>query len=213
MRSLEWRRALIVLGFIVLAASGARAAEEPASGTEWWYVLRARANMKIGNYRAAIESYEKAADLNPDNREALKQLGVANEKQGLTTKAIEAYDRYLARFDDDPEIAFKQADIINSLQIVIDGQQAMDFLSGDGEFAKRQMPGLVLLDLNMPRKSGFEVLMWARQHFRVCTDYRLAAGLAELPDPDVVVDTLGLVIINGFECIVTAQKSVSDERR
>lgn len=97
---------------ILLVAGGARAAEEPASGTEWWYVLRARANMKIGNYRAAIESYEKAADLNPDNREALKQLGVANEKQGLTTKAIEAYDRYLARFDDDPDVAFKQADFL-----------------------------------------------------------------------------------------------------
>lgn len=97
---------------ILLAAGDVRAAEEPASGTEWWYVLRARANMKIGNYRAAIESYEKAAELNPDNREALKQLGVANEKQGLTTKAIEAYDRYLARFDDDPDVAFKQADFL-----------------------------------------------------------------------------------------------------
>ena len=97
---------------ILLAAGSVRAAEEPASGTEWWYVLRARANMKIGNYRAAIESYEKAAELNPDNREALKQLGVANEKQGLTTKAIEAYDRYLARFDDDPDVAFKQADFL-----------------------------------------------------------------------------------------------------
>lgn len=97
---------------ILLVAGGVRAAEEPASGTEWWYVLRARANMKIGNYRAAIESYEKAAELNPDNREALKQLGVANEKQGLTTKAIEAYDRYLARFDDDPDVAFKQADFL-----------------------------------------------------------------------------------------------------
>ncbi len=112
MRSLEWRRGLIVLGLVLLTATSARAAEEPASGTEWWYVLRARANMKIGNYRAAIESYEKAAERNPDNREALKQLGIANEKQGLTTKAIDAYDRYLARFDDDPEIAFKQADFL-----------------------------------------------------------------------------------------------------
>jgi len=98
---------------LMLGAAGVRAADEaPASGTEWWYVLRARANMKIGNYRAAIESYEKAAELNPNNREALKQLGVANEKQGLTTKAIEAYDRYLARFDDDPDTAFKQADLL-----------------------------------------------------------------------------------------------------
>lgn len=112
-----WKRvrAGLVLAFGVLGlASGAVAQQEeaPASGTEWWYVLRARANMKIGNYRAAIESYEKAAELNPNNREALKQLGVANEKQGLTTKAIEAYDRYLARFDDDPDVAFQQAEIL-----------------------------------------------------------------------------------------------------
>lgn len=104
---------LVVVGLIGTApARGVAEEASPATGTEWWYVLRARANMKIGNYRAAIESYEKAAALNPRNREALKQLGVANEKQGLTTKAIEAYDRYLARFDDDPDVAFKQADIL-----------------------------------------------------------------------------------------------------
>ena len=102
-----------MLGAILVAANGVWAKDEgPASGTEWWYVLRARANMKIGNYRAAIESYEKAAERNPDNREALKQLGVANEKQGLTSKSIESYDRYLARFDDDPDVAFKQADLL-----------------------------------------------------------------------------------------------------
>ena len=82
------------------------------SGSEWWYVLRGRANMKIGNYRAAIEAYEKAAELNPNNREALKRLGIANERQGLTTRAIESFDRYLAKFNDDPEIAFKQADLL-----------------------------------------------------------------------------------------------------
>ncbi len=106
---------MLVAGAILLADHGAWAqanAEAPPQGTEWWYVMRARANMKIGNYRAAIESYEKAVELNPVNREALKQLGVANEKQGLTTKAIESYDRYLARFDDDPDIAFKQADFL-----------------------------------------------------------------------------------------------------
>jgi tetratricopeptide (TPR) repeat protein len=114
LRSLEWRKWLMWMAAIVLVANAAGAvdAESPASGTEWWYVLRARANMKIGNYGAAIESYEKAAELNPNNREALKQLGVANEKQGLTTKAIEAYDRYLARFEDDPDVAFAQADIL-----------------------------------------------------------------------------------------------------
>jgi tetratricopeptide (TPR) repeat protein len=66
----------------------------------------------MGNYHAAIEAYQKAAQLNPGNREAMKQLGVAYEKQGLTTKAIEQFDRYLERFEDDPDIAFKQADYL-----------------------------------------------------------------------------------------------------
>lgn len=56
-------------------------------------------------------------------------------------------------------------------------------------------------------------LMRSRQHFRVGTDYRFAASLAELPDPDVVTDTLGLVIIDCFEGVVTTQESVSDELR
>lgn len=116
-KSSAWRRVVcawlaLVLGMTAVPSRAAAEDPAPASGTEWWYVLRARANMKIGNYRAAIESYEKAAALNPNNREALKQLGVANEKQGLTTKAIEAYDRYLGRFQDDPDVAFKQADIL-----------------------------------------------------------------------------------------------------
>ena len=68
--------------------------------------------MKIGNYSAAIEAYEKATKLNPGNRDAMRQLGVAYEHQGLTAKAIEQYDRYLARFEDDPEIAFKQAEYL-----------------------------------------------------------------------------------------------------
>jgi tetratricopeptide (TPR) repeat protein len=92
------------------AALLAPAASAQESGSEAWYVLRGEANMKIGNYRAAIEAYEKATQLNPGNRGAMRQLGIAYEKQGLTDKAIEQYDRYLARFDDDPETAFKQAE-------------------------------------------------------------------------------------------------------
>ncbi len=69
--------------------------------------------MKIRNYKAAIEAFEKATEINPDNREAMRDLGLAYEKQGLTDKAIEQFDRYLQRFDDDPEIAFKQADYLS----------------------------------------------------------------------------------------------------
>jgi tetratricopeptide (TPR) repeat protein len=76
---------------------------------ESWYLSRGNANMAIGNYKAAIEAFEKVMELNPDNREALRNLGLAYERQGLTDKAIEQFDRYLQTYDDDPEIAFKQA--------------------------------------------------------------------------------------------------------
>ncbi len=103
--------ALAALLLISLAGEAA-AQSKPESMSESWYLLRGHANMKIGNYNAAIEAFEKATRLNPDNQDAMRSLGIAYEKQGLTTKAIEQFDRYLERFDDDPDIAFKQADYL-----------------------------------------------------------------------------------------------------
>lgn len=77
--------------------------------TESWYLARGRANMEIENYKAAIEAFEKVVEHDPVHREALRTLGIAYERQGLKDKSIETFDRYLARYDDDPEIAFKQA--------------------------------------------------------------------------------------------------------
>lgn len=61
--------------------------------------------------------------------------------------------------------AFKQAGIENKLIVVADGRQAVDYLSNEGEYANRNLnplPCLVLLDLNMPRLSGVDVLKWMR---------------------------------------------------
>jgi tetratricopeptide (TPR) repeat protein len=102
----------LLVGLALCAPGAALAQQEPASGSELWYVLRGRANMQIGNYRAAVEAWQKAVELNPENREAMKQLGFAYEKQGLTAKAIEQFDRYLERFRDDPDVAFKQAEYL-----------------------------------------------------------------------------------------------------
>ncbi len=52
------------------------------------------------------------------------------------------------------------------LASVADGEKAVDYLSGKGAFADRShypLPALVLLDINMPRKTGLEVLEWIRQ--------------------------------------------------
>jgi CheY-like chemotaxis protein len=67
--------------------------------------------------------------------------------------------------------AFQQADIPNPLVIVPDGQSAIDYLSGAGHYAQDNehvLPCLVLLDLNMPIKSGLDVLKWIRSHPSVC---------------------------------------------
>ncbi len=76
---------------------------------ESWYMSRGRSNMEIENYKAAIEAFEKVVERDPGNREAMRSLGLAYEKQGLKDKAIDQFDRYLARWDDDPDIAFAQA--------------------------------------------------------------------------------------------------------
>jgi CheY-like chemotaxis protein len=54
--------------------------------------------------------------------------------------------------------SLRDARVPNQINVVRDGIEAMDYLHGRGEFAGRPRPDLVLLDLNMPRKSGREVL-------------------------------------------------------
>ena len=62
--------------------------------------------------------------------------------------------------------AFKQVGISHPLVIVTDGQQAIDYCSGQGNYTDRDacpLPCLMLLDLNMPKKTGTEVLEWLRK--------------------------------------------------
>jgi CheY-like chemotaxis protein len=54
--------------------------------------------------------------------------------------------------------ALAEHKVANALSVVSDGVQAMEFLRREGEHAAAERPGLVLLDLNLPRKSGAEVL-------------------------------------------------------
>jgi len=65
--------------------------------------------------------------------------------------------------------AFKMADIPNPLQVVTDGQEAISYLSGEGKYADREahpLPSLIVMDIKMPRKSGFEVLEWVKRSER-----------------------------------------------
>jgi CheY-like chemotaxis protein len=54
--------------------------------------------------------------------------------------------------------AFKEGQISNTLHVATDGVAALEFLHQRGEYADAPHPDIVLLDLNLPRKDGDEVL-------------------------------------------------------
>ncbi len=65
--------------------------------------------------------------------------------------------------------ALKGAGIANSLQVVVDGREAIHYLSGQGAYADRAahpLPFLILLDLKLPYVMGLDVLKWIRQRPR-----------------------------------------------
>jgi CheY-like chemotaxis protein len=59
--------------------------------------------------------------------------------------------------------AFEFYKIRNTLHVVTDGEQALQFLRRTGPFAGAPRPGLILLDVNLPRLSGLEVLAEMKQ--------------------------------------------------
>ena len=82
--------------------------------------------------------------------------------------------------EDDPndvaltQLAFEQAGFTNPLQVVRDGEAAIAYLGGQAPYTDRRrhpLPILMLLDLKLPRRSGFEVLAWVRS----------VAGMRRLP--------------------------------
>jgi two-component system, chemotaxis family, response regulator Rcp1 len=53
---------------------------------------------------------------------------------------------------------FKDAKLNNNLQVALDGEEALKILRQEGEFFNSPRPDLILLDLNLPKKNGREVL-------------------------------------------------------
>jgi CheY-like chemotaxis protein len=54
--------------------------------------------------------------------------------------------------------AFEHYKIRNTLHVVTDGEQALQFVRQTGDFTDAPRPGLIMLDLNLPRRDGLEVL-------------------------------------------------------
>ncbi len=62
------------------------------------------------------------------------------------------------------EEALKEGKVLNNLSVVRDGVEAMAFLNREGRYANAPRPDIVLLDLNLPRKDGREVLLEIKAH-------------------------------------------------
>lgn len=54
--------------------------------------------------------------------------------------------------------ALKESKVINNLSVAVDGVEAMDFLHHKGKWTQAPYPDLILLDLNLPKKDGREIL-------------------------------------------------------
>lgn len=80
-------------------------------------------------------------------------------------------DSVILLAEDDPnDVFFMQRALVKAganvpLRVVTNGDEAQEYLNGSGKFGDRTefpLPTLVLLDLKMPFKDGFEVLAWMR---------------------------------------------------
>jgi len=59
--------------------------------------------------------------------------------------------------------ALKEGKVNNDINVVNDGVEALAFLRKEGQYANTQRPDVILLDLNLPKKDGYEVLAEIKQ--------------------------------------------------
>jgi CheY-like chemotaxis protein len=116
-------------------------------------------DLERGTRNPSIESIEKLARALQVSVSALFQhtAGTEAEKQLVEILMVEDNPRDVKL----TRRAFAKAQIANPLHVVSDGLEALDFVFATGPYAERKRarpPHLILLDLNLPKKSGLEVL-------------------------------------------------------
>ena len=125
--------------------------------------------------------------------------------------------------DDDPndtallEAARCKAGVQFRLENVCGGEQAMAYLNGLEPYANRinhPFPSLVLLDLKMPRATGFEILRWIRNHAKCKSLSVVVLSGSELQEDIRQAYSMGansyLVKPLGFEALVKLVKNIAE---
>jgi CheY-like chemotaxis protein len=123
--------------------------------------------------------------------------------------------------DDDPndttllQVACAKAAVDFQLQNVGDGTEVIDYLSGAGKYADRtryEIPDLVLLDLKMPRATGWEILRWIRAHAQLKNLPVIVLSGSELQEDKVRAYEVGansyLVKPPNFSSLVSMVKDI-----
>jgi CheY-like chemotaxis protein len=115
------------------------------------------------------------------------------------------------------QLGFQRAAVPNPIVVVQNGREAIDYLSGTGQYSGRAgeaLPCLLLLDLKMPGVSGLEVLKWIRTTPSVST---LLVLMLTSSNQDADIHRAYLLGANGYlvkpskiEDIITMAKAVKD---
>src|SRR4051812_26821378 len=87
------------------------------------------------------------------------RMAISSQSEGVI---LLAEDR-----QDDAELltlAFRRAGIMNPIVVVRDGDEVLSYLLGMGKYENSPLPVLLLMDLKMPNRNGFDALQWIREH-------------------------------------------------